>query len=772
MKWIEPEVIRTPDEITNVYGSSILLGEQLAKRGIDSLARAQAFLDPQAYVESSPFAFKDMGKAVERINQAIQKKECIGVWGDFDVDGQTSTALLVDGLRCVGAQVSFHIPNRARESHGIRLEFLKAFMSEGLDLLITCDTGITDIAALQFAADQGLDVILTDHHTPPDELPPAFAIINPHLLVEGHPMKYLAGVGAAYQVIRALYADKGQDAAPYLDLVALGTIADLAELSYENRYYAQMGLLHMNRSLRLALDAILTTSSISGGTITESVIGFTIAPRLNAVGRLDDANQNVDFLLSRDAAFLEQTAITLEKLNAERKTAVDMVYRSAHQMLEKDPELSRYSALVLAKSGWERGVVGIAASKLSEDFNKPVILLNIQDDLAAGSVRSIEGINIIRCIRENARFLNTYGGHPMAAGLSLDVDKLREFRAGLSRTIEKSYKEMPAEKQLQIDGFLPFSNLNLNLVNEIESLAPFGSGNPPPVLVSRNLSVENKVDLGKDKLHRKLILQDAEGEIREALWWNANGQPVPQEGFDLAYYLRLNEYKGQRQVVLEWIDWQEHQPAAITLETPLFTHDIQDQRLSPQPMEILESLASQPDVCFWSEGLSKIEGFPTKNRLELDKSSILAILTPPPSFTVLQDGLKRILPEKVILLRLSLPDDSLEGFLNQLSGLAKYALSHYDGKANLKKLAAVLGQTDELIKLGLEWWSCHGDITFNLLDDGNCQIGKAAAGVHMDDQALESLSRSIQNLLNENAAFRSFYTRSDPAMLLRKTSSS
>jgi single-stranded-DNA-specific exonuclease len=439
-------------------------------------------------------------------------------------------------------------------------------------------------------------------------------------------------------------------------------------------------------------------------------------------------------------------------------------------MLEKEPELSRYNALVLAKAGWQRGVVGIAASKLSEDFNKPVILLNIQDDLAAGSVRSIEGINIIRCIRENARFLNTYGGHPMAAGLSLHVDKLREFRAGLSRTIETHYKEIPTEKQLHIDTSLPFSNLNLNLVKEIESLAPFGNGNPPPVLVSHNLSVESSVELGKDKLHRKLILQDKNGETREALWWNSSEQPQPKEQFDLAYYLRLNEYKGQRQVVLEWIDWQEHQPAAVTLETPLYTHDIQDQRLSPRPMEMLENLAGQSDVCFWAEGLAKFGKFPVKNRMELEKSPALAILTPPPSFAVLQEALQRVLPARVILLRLHPPDDSLEGFLKQLSGLAKYAISHYDGKANLKKLAAVLGQTEELVESGLEWWACHGDITFNLLDDGSCRIGKAATATRTADQALEGLSRSIQNLLNENVAFRSFYTRADPLMLLRKTS--
>lgn len=770
MKWIEPGIVRTPDEITNAYGSSILLGEQLARRGIDSLEMAQAYLDPQTYVESSPYDFKDMPKAVERINLAVQKKERIGIWGDFDVDGQTSTALLLDGLRQVGAQVDFHIPNRARESHGIRLEFLKKFMQKDIDLLVTCDTGITDIEALQYAADQGLDVILTDHHTLPEQLPPALAIINPHLLSDDHPMRNLAGVGAAYQLIRALFEEKGigKSASTYLDLVALGTVADLAELDQENRFYTQMGLRQMNKNLRPALDAILSTSAIGSSTITESIIGFTLAPRLNAVGRLDDANDNVNFLLSRDSAFLERTANKLEDLNSERKIAVNMVYQSAHEMLEKEPELNRFNALVLAKAGWARGVVGIAASKLSEDFNKPAILLNMQDDIAAGSVRSVEGINIIRCIRENARFLNTFGGHPMAAGLSLNADKLREFRTALSRTIAKHYKGLPAEKQLQIDGYLSFSNLNLELVNEIDSLAPFGNGNPPPVLVSRNISVEKTFNLGKNELHRKLILRNTEGETREALWWNANGQPLPQEPFDLAYYLRLNEYKGQRQVVLEWIDWQEHESAAITLETPVFTHDIQDYRLTPQPMKILETLTGQLEISFWAEGLGNFGDIPIKNRFELEKAKALAILTPPPSLSVLQDSLKKVMPGLVILFRLKTSDDSIKGFLNTISGLIKYATSHYDGAIDPKELAAVLGQTKELVELGLKWWACHGDIVLERLDNERYQVEKKGSDDSMDQKALEALTRSIQSLLNENTAFRSFYTRADPAFLLRK----
>ena len=770
MKWIEPNLISASSEITEAYGSSILLAEQLAQRGIKSLQDAKAYLHPEDYQPSSPYSFEDMPKVMERITKAIQQEERIGIWGDFDVDGQTSTALLVHGLRRAGADVCFHIPNRAKESHGIRLEFLKQFMGQGINLLITCDTGITENESLQYAADQGLDVIISDHHTLPEEMPTAIAIINPRLLSSGHPMENLAGVGAAYQIIRALYESRGnaKEAEYYLDLVALGTIADLADLSGENRYYAQLGLQQMNNNLRPALEAILTSANFRNTTITESIIGFTIGPRLNAVGRLDDANANVDFLLSDDPVFLRAKAEELENLNARRKMAVDGVYQSAREMLDRDPELTRYAALVLARPGWQKGVVGIAASRLVEDYNKPAILLNISEDIAAGSVRSIEGVNIIQSIRDNAVYLNTFGGHPMAAGLSLDVIKLKQFRAALSRTIQTTYKELPAEKQLPIDGYLPFSNLNFDLVSEINYLAPFGSGNPPPVLVSRNLEITKSTPIGKDKSHRKLIIQNEAGEIQQALWWNANGKPMPQDRFDLAYYLRLNEFKGKKEVVLEWVNWREHTPEIIEVAPPVFTQDIQDFRLASNANRIARNLTDQPDIIFWAEGLGKIADIPAHDRLGLQCKPVLAILTPPPSLTTLQEVLKTIQPQKVLLFKLKSPDDTLNGFLGNLSGMMKYAVNHYEGKINPLKLAAILGQTPALIESGLEWWQAHGDIEFTRISNIEFEIVEKQILEKSESKNLDSITRSIHSQLNETAAFRSFYTRANPVNLLRK----
>lgn len=771
MKWIEPEKITASGEITNVYGDSILLAEQLTKRGLVNSDQARAFLEANLYKQSSPFVFKDMEKALARIEQAIQKKQRIGIWGDFDVDGQTSTALLLDGLRRLDAQVVYHIPNRAKESHGIQLEFLKEFMREDLGLLITCDTGISEIQALQYAAEGGLDVILSDHHTPPQQLPPAYAIINPKLLPADHPMAQLAGVGVAFQIIRALYERNGMVAAcpDYYDLVALGTIADLAELNLENRFYAQMGLKQMREKLRPALEAILTSADYRGTAMTESLIGFTIAPRLNAVGRLDDANQNVVFLLSDDPDLLSKTANRLEDLNSQRKLAVENVYQSARDMLVKEPQLARLPVLVLAKSGWEKGVVGIAASRLVEDFNKPVILLNIEDEQAAGSVRSIEGVNIIRAISENDRFLNTYGGHPMAAGLSLNLDQLVAFRMALSRTIERVTGPRPPERQLQIDSYLPLSNLNRELADEINHLSPFGNGNPPPVLVSRNLEIEESLNLGKNDLHRKVTVKDQQGEQAQVLWWNSRDQRLPRGNFNLAYYLRLDEFKGQPQVTLEWIDWQDYEVEKIEVALPVYTKDIKDFRLMADPLAHAARLVNQSNVCFWGEGLLQpINQIPLQSRLDLKRTAVLVILTPPPCYSELQEALKRVRPKQVILYGIKGPDDNPDGFLKKLSGLIKYAMNHYDGVVNLQKIAATLGQTSDLVKLGLDWWDAHGEIRINRKNMDEFVIEKNSKVIEADQDKLTALTSAVQTALNEVSAFRSFYLRTDPLYLLRK----
>ncbi len=613
-------------------------------------------------------------------------------------------------------------------------------------------------------------MILTDHHSLPELLPPALATINPRLLPEGHPMSRLAGVGTAFQLIRGLFEsiDLSDAAGDYLDLVALGTIADLVELAGENRYYAQLGLRRMAAGLRPALSAMLDCAGYRNTGITESLIGYTLAPRLNAVGRLEDAGHNVDFLLSEDTGFLERTAGWLEDLSSQRKLAVEGVYQSARTMLEKEPALAQYAVLVLAKSGWEKGVVGIAASRLVEEFNKPAVLLNIDQETAAGSVRSVAGIDIISAIRANAAYLITYGGHPMAAGLSLEAAQLPAFREALSQTVRTAAKGLPAESLLQVDACLPLSNLTLDLADEIDRLAPFGSGNPPPVLVTRALESNKPFPLGKNEEHLKMTVHDESGETREVLWWNVRGRRAPQGRFDLAYYLRSNEFNGQRGITLELIDFQESRAESIELRPPLVTADFQDYRLHPQALELAAALSNQPDTCLWGEGFSRRLDFSIRNRNQLEQSRALAILTPPPGPALLQEILKKVRPKHVSFFRLDSPDDSLDGFLSKLSGLVKFALSHYEGRAKIADLAAALGHTETLIAMGLRWWQAHGEIRIENSAGSDCLIYRNTKPQNQDDNTLDRLANQVQHGLAEESAFRSFYLRAEPASLLRK----
>jgi len=378
MIWINPEPLIIRKTISSASDTSLILSHELAKKGLRTTAACKAHLDPGAYQQTSPFSFPEMKLAVKRIIDAINNGETIGIWGDFDVDGQTSTSILLEGLTQMGAKVIFHIPIRATESHGIQIDAFKSFLKLGPTLILTCDTGISDHASIEYAQSIGVDVIITDHHNLPESLPRAYAIINPHQLPANHPLSYLAGVGAAFQVIRALNITGkfGFNVEGLYDLVALGTIADLAVLKSENRFYAQMGLKQMNQNLRPALKSLLAVSKNNNSLITENTIGFNMAPRLNAAGRLSDANENVKYLLSTDKEYCADFAKSLEQLNHMRKLSVNAVLQSAQDMIKQDPSLitSNKFAIILQRKGWERGVLGLAAGNLAEVYKRPVIL--------------------------------------------------------------------------------------------------------------------------------------------------------------------------------------------------------------------------------------------------------------------------------------------------------------------------------------------------------------------------------------------------------------
>ena len=632
-RWLDPHPVEIPASFADL-GLPPLIAQTLLRRGISSPVEVEAFLHPDA-TPSTPFP--NIESAVDRILLAIRKKEAICVWGDFDVDGQTSTTLLVQTFRALGANVVYYIPVRGKESHGVHIETLKPIIDNGAKLIVTCDTGITAHEAVDYANSRSVDVIITDHHDLGETLPNAVAIVNPKLLPKDHLLSNLAGVGVAYKLAEALL-DNGpqtidhessivhrQPSKDLLDLVALGLIADVALLKGETRSLAQRGIEVFRNTSRLGLRVIAELSGTSLETLTEETIGFTFAPRLNALGRLGDANPAVQLLLTQDPARARVLAAQIEGLNAQRRLLTSNVYQAAVAQLSANPDLLNEPVIVLSNRGWPGGVVGIVANKLVDRYHNPAILLNESEDgVMRGSARSIEGLHITNAIATQKDILRGFGGHPMAAGMSFNSDKLPEFRKGLGKAIEKQLGEIVREEPtLQIDAWLGLSEINISLAESLEMLAPFGAGNPSLTLASRNVTMKAVSTIGKTKEHVRLNIEDDAGNTQSILWWGGAGEDMPETGskFDIAYSLRASSYRGQKQVTLQFEEFRvihdEEKPAEIRPSKI----EIRDLRLQPSTSSL------QPSTLVWAEGADKAKG---KSRFELHQADELAIYTTPP----------------------------------------------------------------------------------------------------------------------------------------------
>src|SRR5258706_4637594 len=438
-RWLDPHPVNVPASFADL-NLHPLVEQTLIRRGILTLDSARAFLHPDE-MPSAPFPNIEL--AVIIINEAIRNNEMICVWGDFDVDGQTSTTLLVQTLRSLGANVTYYIPIRGKESHGVHIESLKPIIDNGVKLIVTCDTGITANEAIDYANSHGVDVVVTDHHDLGETLPNAKAILNPKLLPEDHLLKNLAGVGVAYKLAEALLANYASSITPHdlLDLVALGLIADVALLKGETRALAQKGIQALRNTKRLGLKVMAALSGTNLESLTEETIGFTFAPRLNALGRLSDANPAVELLITQDPVRARVLAAQIEGLNAQRRLLTSQVNEAAESQLRQNPELLTEPAIVLSHPNWPGGVVGIVANRLVDRYHKPALLLTESEDgILRGSARSAEGLHITEAITANKNLLLGFGGHPMAAGISIQKKKLTAFRNGPCKAIERQLR--------------------------------------------------------------------------------------------------------------------------------------------------------------------------------------------------------------------------------------------------------------------------------------------------------------------------------------------
>lgn len=750
MRWQIPQPVSVSDELRNFVGGHSLVAERLARTGLTDVESAKAFLDPNAYAVTSPFELPDMSVAVERLQRAIKQTEAILIWGDFDVDGQTATTLLFTALRDLGANVQYHVPLRDGEGHGINLNKLREWLARGVKLIITCDTGITSHEAVNVASAVGVDVIITDHHLLGDTLPAALAVINPMRLPVSHRLRELPGVAVAYQLIAALTSSSCDE---LLDLVALGIVADVAELKNETRYLLQRGLTMMRVATRPGLLALLQSAEINQLELDETDIGFKLAPRLNAQGRMGNAADSVELLSTLNAARAADLAHQLESMNARRKLESQLIEDSARNLIEREPSLLDYAVIVLSHPDWSGGVAGIVANRLADAYDKPVVLLCEENDKAFGSARSVAGVNITDALKACREKLTKFGGHAMAAGLSLRREDVFEFRRLLSRAVRSMAAETAEEPTLTIDGYIQLKEITREFEQDVRRLAPFGNGNPALTLATTDLRMIRKKKLGRKGDHLELIVADDAGNQQRVLWWNVGDRALPTGRFDLAYSLQLSRFKNEADLVLEFVDLQAHESDAIEVSSEAAGYEIEDCRDDAPHAKLAEVLATYPNAIVWREADSSVTGC---NRTELKPAETLIVWTTPPGPDEWNAALEAVKPRRVIVFGQLPADPTVESFLQRLGGLLKFALNSKGGETTIQELAAAMAQRADAVRHGLNWFQRNGQLGIEVRNKGGVSISQVTTNNDRSDQA--SLEKLLSNVLAETVAYRNNWT--------------
>ena len=553
-------------------GISPLLSQLLASRDITTPEKAEIFLSPKLSNLHSPFLMKDMEKVVERICKGIKCQEEIVLYGDYDVDGITGTSLLLLFLKKLGARVSFFIPDRIEEGYGLNMEALQRIKEEGARLIITIDCGSSDVEQVRFAQQQGMDVIITDHHEVPSVLPPAYAMLNPHQKDCRFPFTLLAGVGVVFNLIMALRKTlreggffNGQtvpNLKEYLDLVALGTVADVVPLIDENRILVKYGLIQLTEGNRMGVKALKEVCGLSSATITSNLVAFRLSPRINAPGRLSQAKRSVKLLTTDDYQEARRIALLLEQENKDRQQIESRMSKEMCALIEADPQLKEKESIVLASSKWHSGVIGICASRLLEKYCKPSILISCDEKrgIGKGSARSHAFFHLYEGLGECGHLLKSFGGHHSAAGLTIELDKLEEFQTLFNKVVSEKLSEEDFVPSLDIDTEVSLREVSEQLIEDISRLEPFGNCNPEPTFSSFELDSYSSKEVGKGHLKLKIkedsLFYDAIGfnlaeQFLPSLQAPADSSPNGRNKIKIAFIPQINTWQGIKSIQLK-----------------------------------------------------------------------------------------------------------------------------------------------------------------------------------------------------------------------------
>jgi single-stranded-DNA-specific exonuclease len=539
--------------LASELGIPLPIAQVLLNRKIDGPGAVDRFLNGTLRHLHDPFLMSGMKEAVDRVSQAIERRERILIFGDYDVDGVLSVVMLHEALKAMKADVDYFIPDRLKEGYGIKDEHIGVAAERGARLVISVDCGIKAIGFVRTAKDLGIDVIITDHHRPGPELPAALAVLDPVLPDCGYPDKKLAGVGVVFKFIQALFKKKGREGLlePYLKPAAIGTISDIAELKGENRLLVKYGLEGLGDVRNIGLRSLIDICRLQRKKITEGDIGFRIGPRINAAGRMGMADLAVRLFLSKDKVETALIARRLDGLNATRQAAEDRIYRQAFEQITASGLDRTYRILILGCAEWHRGVIGIVASRLKDAFCRPVILFSYEEEKAFGSGRSTEEFSLIDCLDECRSLFVSYGGHPYAVGCTLPRDRLPALKEAANAFAGARITDEQMKRKIVIDARLDFSEATDGFLENLSLLAPFGVGNPRPVFLTEGAEIIAEPQTLQGR-HAKFIVRQGSRTF-EALGWERGGWAErfhKKDRIDLAFTLQSSSYLGEEKSYL------------------------------------------------------------------------------------------------------------------------------------------------------------------------------------------------------------------------------
>lgn len=781
--WVIRDIDIDNKQVSCCFDSKIL-AVLLKNRGINTPEKIAKFLNPLNTQLLSPFVFKDMNKSIERVKKAIENNEHITVYGDFDADGITSTSIMFLTLKELGAKVDYYLPDRALESHGLNSKALVNIISKRKSkLVITVDCGISNIEEVKFASNFNVDIIITDHHEAPENLPNAFAVLNPKVqdnidsslsIDDIESLSYLAGAGVALKFAYGLLEKFNKtDFANYLlPICAVGTVGDVVELIGENRTIVAAGLELIKNGQNKGIQKLLKSAGIENvKNITSETIAFCVVPRLNAAGRLDSPETAIKVLISDDENIVDSAIISLNELNQHRQNLCDETYKTAIKIFNLDSAKNR-NAIILYNPEWHIGIIGIAASKLVEKYNKPVFLMTSDEkspDIIRCSCRSIQDLNIHSVLSEHKNIFEGFGGHKMAAGFSFDVKKIAfdKFKSILLDTIDEfsvniNFNEMKIYADMELEP----CDITENTVNLIDKMQPFGSANPPPLFVLKDTILQEFRFMGQNSNHLKFLVSKNNRQKLECIKWNTPDFNIPVNSkLDLLFSMRLNSFNDITSVQLMIDDINSEFLNNKTIDINFLDHrkkkDIIDKVID-------FAISSKKTTAVYIENPILIKNLKlhqsiseklfTLDNIPQNIQQIMFFDAPPT-----KDDFNRILETTnahfVHLMNFGIELLSIENFISKLSGMLKYALKNLDGIISTKRAAKALSASNNTVECALNLFKKSNMIDLNKIDENNYKISYVHP-IEFSRIKNNDIYYDLEIKLNDINDFRTFYLNS------------